>query len=75
MEELAGVTTGSTELNNNLFAVNFLAVHVFQGLGGVSYVEELHESLILFPWGISQFLYGTYIWILIEPTTNKFYLK
>jgi len=33
---------------------------VLQGLGSVSGVEELHESLVLLPWRISQFLDGTY---------------
>jgi len=68
VEESAGVATGSAELDDDGFAVNLLAVHVLQCLGSVSGVEELDESLVLFPWGISQFLYGTYP--LIQPTTK-----
>lgn len=53
------MTTGSTKLNNNLFAVNFFAVHVFQSFSGISSVKKLNESLVLFPWSISQFPNGT----------------
>ena len=61
MEQLSAmVTTGSTKLNNNLFAINLLAIHLFQSLGCVSNVIELHELLVLFRWRVSQFLYGTY---------------